>query len=363
MSTLSLVLNSGRVITRAAVGAIALLVATATLLSAQTATAARPSVGKTVKVGPGVYEIAASPSTGRIYVAVAGQRDQPGASVVVLDGDTLDVVQTIDATSAAPFGLGINDETQTLYSSNTRDGSVSAIDLSTGRIVATMRTDEDPDAHLREVIADEATNTVYVSSYGEAGRIWVIDGRTNTVSRVLQNVGDGTAGLVLDRAANRLWTTNMAAGEVAAIDLTSHEVVERFPAGGERPSNLALDAETGRLFVANQGGSVTVLDSTSGELLATVETGEGALDVEFHPEANLVYAANRVASTVTVFDGTSYEIISQLETGGSPNTLAIDAASGLVYVTKKARPRARGAGAPAPPPDDPHADTVTIIRP
>jgi len=371
------VLRSGAGRRSATAAATSVAVAVVSLGVYAQSAANRPSAGKTVKVGSGLYELVASPSTGTVYVAAAGARNQPGAAVVALDGDSLDVVKTFDMAATPPYGIGINDRTQTLYTTNTRNGSVSAIDLKSGKVLAPIATESDKSAHLREVIVDEANNVVYASSYAREGIIWVIDGRTNTFSHLIQNVGNGPTGMALDATTNRLFVTNMTANEVAVIDLKSRQVVERFPAGGERPTNIAFDARTGRLFVANQGpGTVTVLDSKAGgKVLATVTTGAGALDVDFNPAANLAYAANRGAGTVTVIDGASYQVVGHLQTGSAPNTIAIDGKSGLVYVTNKARPgggRGRGqaqpaAGAPATPPappaEDPNGDTVTVIRP
>ena len=336
--------------------------------------AGTPSAGKSVKVGPGVYELAVSQSTGHVYVASAGGRGQAsGAAVHVLTGDSLDAEGTVDMSAAAPYGVGINDRTQTLYTTNTRAGSVTAIDLKTRKIVNTISTEEDKNAHLREIVADETTNTIYATSYGQEGAIWVIDGARNTLSHLIRNVGNGTTGLVVDPAGKRLYVTNMGANEIAVLDTTTRQVIERYPAGGERPTNLAFDGRTGKLFVANQNpGTLTVLDTRAkGKLLATVPTGAGALDVEYSAPANRIYVANRGAGTVTVLDGTTHAVVAHLQTGSAPNTLALDSTRGLVYVTNKARPgqgrRGGGAAAPATPPpapaEDPGADTVTVIRP
>lgn len=342
---------------------------------AQTA-ATSPSAGKSVKVGSGLYELAVSQSTGHVYVASAGGRGQAsGAAIHVLAGDSLDAQGTVDMAASAPYGVGINDRTQTLYTTNTRSGSVTAIDLKTRKIINTISTEQDKSAHLREVVADESTNTIYASSYGQDGRIWVIDGSKNTLVTLIEKVGNGTSGLVVDSAAKRLYAANIATNDIVAIDTTTREVVERYPAGGERPTNLAFDAKTGKLFVANQNpGTLTVLDTKAkGKLLATVPTGAGALDVEYSAPTNRVFVANRGAGTVTVIDGTTYAVVTHVQTGAAPNTLAIDAKRGLVYVTNKARPgggrRGRGDGAaapatpPPPPAEDPGADTVTVIRP
>jgi YVTN family beta-propeller protein len=361
-----------RLVGRAAALAAVVVALTATT-STQSTTARPPAIDKSVKVGSGLYEIVASSSTGTVYVASAGSRNQPGAAVLALDGNTLDVVKTIDVSAAPAYGIALNDRTQTLYTTNTRNASVSAIDLKTGRITP-ITSEADKSAHLREVIVDEAANVVYASSFGNTGIVWVIDGRTNTLSHLLENVGNGTAGLALDAAAGRLYVTNANANEIAVIDTAAKSVIRRFPAGGERPTNLTLDTKTGRLFVANQGpGNVTVLEAGTGKLLATLPGGAraGTLDVELSPAANLVYAANRGNGTVSIFDATTYAPVATLDTGGAPNTLAVHGATGKVYVTKKARPtggRGRGgdagAAAPAPAPvDDGQADTVTIIRP
>jgi YVTN family beta-propeller protein len=348
-------------------------VAAGSLAASAQSAATLPSVGKSVKVGAGLYEIVASPSTGTIYVAAAGGRGAGGGAVYALNGDNLDVVKTIDMAATPPYGIGINDRTQTVYTTNTRNGSVSAIDAKTGQ-VKTISSEADKSAHLREIVVDEADNVIYASSYGQMGIVWAIDGRTNELS-LIQNVGNGTTGMVLDKAANRLWVSNLTANEVAGIDLKTRQVVERFPAGGERPTNLAIDPKTRRLFVTNQTpGNVTVLDlKAGGKLVATVPTGAGALDVEFNPAANLAYVANRGAGTVTVIEGTSYKVLANLQVGSAPNTISIDGKTGLVYVTSKARPgggrgRGRGQGdAPATPPPPPvedlGADTVTVIRP
>lgn len=348
-------------------------IGTALLLTAAPALAQRgASIGQSAKIGTGLYEIAASPSTGTVYVAAAGSgrgASATPAAVYVLDGRTLTVTKKFDVSAAPAYGLGFNDKTQTLYTSNTRSGSVSAIDVKSGKITE-IKTPADPQGHLRELAVDEANNVVYVSSFGDQGKLWIIDGKTNTVTKVIDNVGNGTSGLALDPTGKRLFLTNMNANEVAVLDTATGQVTARYPAGGERPSNLAFDAASGHLLVANQSGTVTVLDTTAGgKVLNTVTTGAGTLDVELNPVTGMAYAANRSAGTVSVIDAKTYAVVATLPTG-TANTIAVDSKSGLVYVTNKMRPQPRGgrqgAGAPATPPptpvDDPNGDSVTLIR-
>ncbi len=88
-------------------------------------------------------------------------------------------------TAEPAFGLGLNEKTQMLYTSNTRSGSVSAIDLKAGKVVATIKSEADPKAHTFRVLADEANNKVYVSLASKDGKIWIIDGKTNTIAHTI----------------------------------------------------------------------------------------------------------------------------------------------------------------------------------
>ncbi len=331
---------------RAALILAGVLLSTAPLVAQTTA----PTVEKTVQVGRGLYELAANPSNGLLYVASTGAEN---VKVFGLDARTLEVKSTIDVASAPAYGLGINVRTQTLYSTNTRVGNVSAIDLRTGKIVATIADPLEPRAHLFRVLVDEETNTIYTSVTG--GRIWIIDGATNTMRGIVENVGRTTVGLALDRAANRLYATNLGDNEVVAIDLATRRVVGRYATGGERSTILAMDVAGKRLFVTNQTtGDVSILDAADGKLIQTVKTGAGALGVVYHPTENRIYVANRGEQTVTVIDGASYGVISQLAVKGYPNTLTLDPTTGAVFVTSKAR-AANAEG------EEPVGDTVSRI--
>ncbi len=151
-------------------GLSALLASTILTVGAQSAPP-KPAVDKSVKVADGVYEVVAG--TDAVYVASTGRRGpdaKPEARIVVLDPKTLDVKKSIDVTAEPAFGLGLNEKTQMLYTSNTRSGSVSVIDLKAGKVVATIKSEADPKAHTFRVLADEANNKVYVSLASKDGK-------------------------------------------------------------------------------------------------------------------------------------------------------------------------------------------------
>lgn len=333
-------------------------------LAAALCVAAAPAFAQkavaTKKVAPGLYELAVSPSTGEVYVASVGRRNDDSAppAIHVLDPLTLETKRTIDVSSAAAFGIALNDRTQTLYTSNTRDGSASAIDAKTGKIINIIRAADEPKAHLYRVVVDEEDNRVYMSN--TAGRVWVVDGTSNTLAYRIEGIGEMTTGLWLDKPNNRLFAVNLRSEDVAVVDIGRREVVKRIPVGVQRPTHVVYHAPSKTLFVGSQAaGNVSAIDVEAGKVVATIPAGAGTLGMALHPKTGHIYVANRQDGTVTVIDAASRSVVTTIEAGSLPNTVAIDANSGRVYVSNKARSGGRN----APPVDDPSGDTVTLIEP
>lgn len=324
------------------------------------------SVEQSAKVAPGgLYEIVVSDATGNVYVAAVGQRGENNAQIVILDGETLQHEGSIDVSANAVFGLAINQKTQTLYGAATGTGKVVVIDIASGKVVARID-GGDESHHLREAFVDEATNTVYVSDLGSRGaknEIWIIDGDTNTLERKITADTKTLTDIAFDAKNGRLFGIGMGANEIVVIDADSGKTMAHWPAGGEKPTNALYDAASNRLFVANQGtGTLTVLDGSDGTVLATVDTGAGALDVQYDAGANLVYVSNRKAGTLTSIDANSYAVVASVKTGTYPQTIAIDRDANRVYVSNKAKRLPRDAPKDAVPPKDPNGDTVVLIR-
>ncbi|WP_256017102.1 YncE family protein [Roseomonas sp. GC11] len=346
--------------------ALALLGAAGLALRAAPARAAA-AVEKTVKVAPGLYELAVSSTTNLVHVAAAGARGANAAKVIGLDLRTLEVRSTIELGEEAVFGLAVNDRSGTLFGTGTRAGKLIAIDLRSGQIKAQIG--EGEGAHLRQVVVDEARDRAFVSVVGVRGKpsaIWVVDTAAGKVAQVITEGLDGMfTGLTYDAAGDRLFATALQSNEVAEISLSRQAAVRRFAAGGEGTVNVAFDPASKRLYCANQkSGDLSVIDAASGQVVKAVPTGEGALGVTLSADGALAYVANRGAGTVSVVETRGLTVLASLQTGTHPNTVAVDRRSGLAYVTNKAKmgPRPQPGQAPVPPPEDPNGDTVSLIK-
>lgn len=286
-----------------------------------------------VSVSSNIYQPAYNTQDGFVYVSGAREQGNTGY-IYKIDGKTLKTVDSIAVPESAPMGIGINNKTQTLYSTNSRTSTVTAINLKTGEqthIKATV-----PGANAREIIVDETRNIIYVTSVRAGGGIWVIDGATNTFQRYIYNLGRAITGAALDVENNRLYATAMGEDQIIVVNAETGIVEKKFNAHGKRPTNVYFDAAKKRLFVANQASeNITVLDAEKGDLIKEIPTGKGALGVDFDPKKDLIYVANRHGRTITIINGTSLEVVKTFEMEALPNTFSINHATGDVYVTNK----------------------------
>ncbi|MFT4024234.1 MAG: YncE family protein [Flavihumibacter sp.] len=319
-------------------------------------------VEQTIQVGAGVYEIVYNPADKSVYVAAAGSRTQPGGKIYKLSGsDKLAVTDSIDMGGIAPYGLGINTKTQVLYTTNTRDGSVSAIDLKTKKLLATVKNGKEK-PHVREVVVDEVNNLVYVSDVGKGSSVWIIDGKTNTYTGSIENTGATTTGIAIDTKNNQLFITNMGTDEIAVIDLKTKKVARSFPAAGQGSVNLVLDGGARKLYVANQkSGTVTILDADKGTLVDSVKTGNGALGIALYKNKQQLVVANRQTSQASIVDARGQKLVRQLDIGTFPNSVAINQEAGVAFITNKAKSARPKEGEPEPPKDQ-NGDLVSVIR-
>ncbi len=316
---------------------------------------------KAQAVGAGIYEIVVEQESGAVYVASVGQTGKSGPHIYKLDPRTLTVQDSISLGEIPGFGLGINQKTKVLYTSNTRSNSVHAVDLKTGKVLATISNGAER-SHTRELVVDEINNLVYVSDVGDPSTIWVIDGKTQTYLYSLENMGKTATGLAVDAENNKLYVSVMGENSIVVYDTKTRSKIASFPSGGESPMNLALDKAGKRLFVTNyQSSELSVLDAANGSLIQKVKVGTNPIGVAFDSKHNMIYTANRQGNSVSTINGSTYQV-SELPTEGLANTVAVHESTGKVYVTNK-QVGTRVREGQTPPTPLKNGDSVVLIEP
>ena len=295
-------------------------------------------------VGKGAYEMAYSQQENALWLATSQSRKlDKGGVVYRLDPVTLEVTQAIH-NDLKPFGATINNTTQTLWFGNTVNSAVTAIDAKTGEVKGRLvlddrkRTEEVRPLQPRELVADDATNTVYISGIGKESVIWVVDGGNIKLKTAIQNTGKMSTGLALDSEGKRLYTTN-ADGELITIDTADNKILSRkklLDDGKEHFFiNISLDTARQRAFITDsKPAEVLVVDTRNGNILAKVAAPE-SLAVLFNPARNEAYVTHRQAGKVSVIDAKSYKVVKTFDTPTHPNSLALSADGKTLYVSVK----------------------------
>ncbi|EMA2217337.1 YncE family protein [Escherichia coli] len=295
-------------------------------------------------VGKGAYEMAYSQQGNALWIATSQSRKlDKGGVVYRLDPVTLEVTQAIH-NDLKPFGATINNTTQTLWFGNTVNSAVTAIDAKTGEVKGRLvlddrkRTEEVRPLQPRELVADDATNTVYISGIGKESVIWVVDGENIKLKTAIQNTGKMSTGLALDSKGKRLYTTN-ADGELITIDTADNKILSRkklLDDGKEHFFiNISLDTTNQRAFITDsKAAEVLVVDTRNGNILAKVAAPE-SLAVLFNPARNEAYVTHRQAGKVSVIDAKSYKVVKTFDTPTHPNSLALSADGKTLYVSVK----------------------------
>ncbi|MGD2674423.1 YncE family protein [Escherichia coli] len=295
-------------------------------------------------VGKGAYEMAYSQQENALWLATSQSRKlDKGGVVYRLDPVTLEVTQAIH-NDLKPFGATINNTTQTLWFGNTVNSAVTAIDAKTGEVKGRLvlddrkRTEEVRPLQPRELVADDATNTVYISGIGKESVIWVVDGGNIKLKTAIQNTGKMSTGLALDSEGKRLYTTN-ADGELITIDTADNKILSRkklLDDGKEHFFiNISLDTARQRAFITDsKAAEVLVVDTRNGNILAKVAAPD-SLAVLFNPARNEAYVTHRQAGKVSVIDAKSYKVVKTFDTPTHPNSLALSADGKTLYVSVK----------------------------
>ena len=295
-------------------------------------------------VGKGAYEMALSQQENALWVATSQSRKtDKGGIVYRLDPVTLDVTQVIH-NDLKPFGATIDNATQTLWFGNTTSSAVTAIDAKTGDVKGRLVLDDRKRSETvkplqpRQLVADDTTNTVYITGIGKESVIWVIDGETLKLKDTIANTGTFSTGLALDAQAKRLYTTN-ADGELVTIDTATHKILSRKKVQDDGKEhfylNLSLDTAGQRAFVTDsKQPEVLVVNLKDGSVMANVAAPE-SLAVLFNPARNEAYVTHREAGKVSVIDAKTYKVTKTYDTPVHPNSLALSADGKTLYVTVK----------------------------
>lgn len=256
----------------------------------------------------------------RLYVSRASH-------VVVLEPDSGEVVGTI-ADTPGVHGIAIAPELATGYTSNGRDGTVTAFDLRTLQQVARIGVGTNPDA----IVYEPTTKRVFAFN-GGSNDVSVIDARSRTIIDTLAL--DGRPEFAIADGQGDVYFNIEDKSQVAKINASRASIEARWSlAPCEGPTGIAMDVQRRRLFVGCSNSLMAVVDADSGRVLTTLPIGKGSDATAFDAQAHLAFSSN-ADGTLTVIreDGPDgFVVVENVATKLGARTMALDSPRQRIYL-------------------------------
>jgi len=279
------------------------------------------SVGQIPIGGEGGWDILTIDAAARrLYLSHA-------TKVVVVDIDANKVVGEIPDTPGVHAFLPLPQK-QRGISSNGQENKCSVVDLKTLTTVSKVETGNGPDAMAYDSIRGE----VYVFNH-KGNSATVIDPNEAKVVATIPLEGSPEFG-VADPAAGRVYCNLEDKNEVAVIDAAKHQVVANWPlAPGTEPTGIALDAEHHRLFSTCNNKLMTMIDTKTGKVMASVPIGEHVDGCAFDPTSQLIFAScGEGVTTIAKVEGDQFKVLDNLKTERGARTIALDPKTHRIFL-------------------------------
>ncbi|WP_240805642.1 YncE family protein [Streptomyces sp. A1547] len=131
------------------------------------------------------------------------------------------------------------------------------------------------------------------------------------------------------QARTLAYVTNAFSGTVSVIDTATNTVTATIPVGS-RPEGVAVTPDGTRVYVANSDGTtVSVISTASNAVTATITVGRGPRGVAITPDGTRAYVTNSISGTVSVISTATNTVTATVSVGMAPRGVAVGSS---VYV-------------------------------
>jgi YVTN family beta-propeller protein len=123
--------------------------------------------------------------------------------------------------------------------------------------------------------------------------------------------------------AQNAYITNRNSDSVSVIDTASNALTATIPVGVV-PYGVAASPNGTKVYVANElSNSVSVIDTATNTVTATVTVGSAPYGVAVTPDGSTVYVANYSSGGVSVIDTASNTMTATVTVGTNPAGVAV----------------------------------------
>ena len=132
-------------------------------------------------------------------------------------------------------------------------------------------------------------------------------------------------------AQTRAYVANFGSNNVSVIDTSSNTVIATVMVGSQ-PQGIAVTPDGANVYVANCGGDVWVIDTSTNKVATKFPAGACPTGVVITPDGSHAYVTLTNANAVAVIDTSSNTVMTKIPVGKAPSGIAITPDGTRVYV-------------------------------
>jgi YVTN family beta-propeller protein len=287
-------------------------------------------------VGQGPHEVAVSPDGKTAVVCDYGEQ-QGGSTLTVLDLTSWKVARTIDLGEyRRPHGIVYQADGRHVVVTAEANQALIRVDVLEAKVVRAFPTQAQA-SHMVATTPDGAR--AFVSNIG-SGSVTAIDLVEGTILAQIET-GAGAEGIAVTPDGREVWVGNRAADTLSVIDTEWLEVRATLPCA-TFPIRVEITPDGKRALVSNaNSGDVAVYDVAARKELARIpmklEAVEGSderlfgaqfgaspvpVGIEIAADGKRAWVANTNADLVTVLDLEKLAVVGRIPTGRQPDGMA-----------------------------------------
>ena len=306
------------------------------------------SVAATIPVGKRPRGIHPSPDGKTVYVALSGtpiegapqidargnpvfankkddddaNADKAADGIGVLDVAARQMRRKLSAGSD-PEEFALSRDGKHIYISNEDTKTASVINIASGKFEHLIPVGQEP-----EGVATTPDGKRFYVTCEAGGDIYAIDAGNYLVAAHFKVNGRPRSVEFLSKRAIG-FIPSESVGELNVIDTANARVLKTLtlPAGS-RPMRVRVSPDETKLYVSNgRAGTISVIDTQTYDLLATIKVGPRPWGIGISPDGKFLFAANGYSNDVSVVDLETNKELTRVKAGLSPWGIAIVRAS------------------------------------
>jgi YVTN family beta-propeller protein len=269
-----------------------------------------------VDVRHGLVNPTVAPDGQHVYVAKS-----VGGGIAVIDADSQEVTEVLDAGGPKPSGLAFTPDGKRLVVTLLGEtvelpGAVAVIDCGTGQAGTPVPMGGQPE---RLALSPDGRRAYVVSMHDRSVSVLDVDAH-EVVAKV--SLGELPFNVLAAPDGERVYVGVLRADHVAVIDTERHEVVDRIDIPS--PNGLAFGADRRSIYVTCVfDDSVQVIDLDAGGVVRSADAGEKPGHLALTEDGSRAYIVRPFGDTVSVLDTESLEIVHTIKVDKGPTTVAI----------------------------------------